>query len=62
MTEAIATRWHDAFLHIVRQPQYAHPLKEASLGGNLGQWTSQLPTAKAGGLVPGATATPSPRQ
>jgi hypothetical protein len=43
------------------------------IGGFAGWWkvrgtvgeqddTSQLPTAKAGGLVPGATATPSPRQ
>jgi hypothetical protein len=39
---SLAEPWRSAFIPTVRRPEYAVQLKEASLQGQLGQWTSTL--------------------
>jgi hypothetical protein len=39
-----SVKWCDAFWQIVRQPEYAMLLKEASLAERLGDWTKTLTT------------------
>ncbi len=42
MGQSLGARWRDAFWQVVRQHEYATPLREASLQGRLGQWTQVL--------------------
>lgn len=43
----LAIRWREAFMQIVRQPEHARPLQEASIAGMLGEWTRELTAVSA---------------
>ncbi len=42
MTDRLFEPWREAFLHVVRQPEFAVPLKESSLVEDLKTWTTCL--------------------
>jgi hypothetical protein len=40
--KSLITRWRDAFMEVVAEPDHASPLKEAALTSKLAPWTKQL--------------------